>query len=391
MRGASVLAVLLLSASARAQEAPRDWLEREGVVTVALPGGVARLALDTGRVVSFSEHDGGVGVVASDLLVVGGGAATAAFDAAGALQWSVPGQWIRPVRAIDDLVVLRGVAGEREVVQAVEAVTGKVRWRKEVRRVLDGSEGALVLVEQPEGTLLALRPATGEPAWRWRVPAKGWITDVSPADSRVVVSYPGGTDVLDAVKGARLGRWKVPASGHVVGDLLVGRPGVIATGPVVVWSLPGGAERWRGPEPRVASGAPLLAPRLDGDQVLALEDGALRAHDLRTGALRWTTRLFDPPPGKRHGADLRLRDGVAYAADGDAVAAVELTTGRLVWRASRQGWGSVVTLPDALSVTVHGSPQLALVGDLVLYRISRERTVLAGLDAATGAIRWTKE
>lgn len=395
MRDLVVFALLALPAAA--QEPPSDWLESDGVLSLALPGGVARLHVDTGRVVKFHEHEGSgsVALVASGLLVIGGAGGPLAYDAAGTLRWSSAGTAAWPVRADGDLVLLRGPApgstAGREVAQALEAATGKVRWRKEVRKVFDRPGGRHLFVEQPEGTLLALRPATGEVAWRWRKQAKGWIDEVSPGDDRVVVALPGGSEVLDAAKGTRLARWSAPASGRVVGELLVGRQGIIASGPVVVWTLPAGAERWRGPEPRVAGGAVLLPPRVEGDQVLALEDGALRAHDLQTGAVRWTARVFDPPPGKRYGADLLVRGGMAWAAEGDAVAAIDLATGRVAWRVAREGWGSVVELPDALSVRIHGTPRLALAGGLLVHRTSRERTVLAGLDLATGEVRWTKE
>jgi quinoprotein glucose dehydrogenase len=166
--------------------------------------------------------------------------------------------------------------------------------------------GKLVLCT-PFNTVIALDPATGAEIWRHD---PGLVTDgVDPANGfncRGVTAWTDPAGPSDAPCAARV---FMGTNDHrlVALDLATGRPcaGFGENGVVTV--DPGMALRWPGEfqitsPPVVAGGAVIVGSAISDNVRVEAPSGAVRAFDVRTGALKW---MWDPieraDPARREG------------------------------------------------------------------------------------------
>lgn len=193
--------------------------------------------------------------------------------------------------------------GDGEVV-ALDAGTGRTRWRGEVAgRVLAGvaADERHAYVGTFEQEVHALDRATGKPAWTRKLSSEVLSLAALPRGRVAARTNDGRISLLAAADGA------------------------------VLWSLarPGPDLTLRG------ASRPLGA----ADRVLVgFDDGKLAAFDAATGLLHWETRLAFPS-GRTElermtdiDGELQLVDGVAYATVYHRQAgAVETVEGELLW------------------------------------------------------------
>jgi outer membrane protein assembly factor BamB len=165
-----------------------------------------------------------------------------------------------------------------------------------------------------------------------------------------------------------------------------------------------GARRWvarvDGPDSGTDEGR-AVAPTPDGALVVTAgyvaaggdQDIAVAAHDAATGDLRWSV-TYDLARGFDLGLGLAVAAGRAYVAglseapggDWDAtILALDAATGARAWATQLGGAGqqrahAVAVTPDGSFVVVAGLSEAAPGMAMLLT---------AGLDAATGAVRWT--
>jgi len=167
--------------------------------------------------------------------------------------------WTRPVPAtvegplaVDTVSVF--VATRDGAVRALEAETGRVRWRVDARAGVVAAGGGLVTVRNEDGTVWAMDAATGSDRWKAASGVRGSLPAVLYKDAVVVAGE--GLAVLDAATG--LPRWSAAEAR--------------ATSPPLAW----------------------------GPWLLVGEaDGALRCRDLVTGAVLWsykTAQALVAPP-----------------------------------------------------------------------------------------------
>ena len=100
------------------------------------------------------------------------------------------------------------VAAANGTVAALDAATGKRRWKTDVDTELSGGVGAggdLVLVGNTRGRVIAMESATGRELWRASVSSEVLAPPAADWDVVVVQTLDGKVTGLDAATGAR--RW----------------------------------------------------------------------------------------------------------------------------------------------------------------------------------------
>jgi outer membrane protein assembly factor BamB len=162
--------------------------------------------------------------------------------------------WTRPVPAtvegplaVDSISVF--VATRDGAVRALEADTGRVRWRVDARPGVIAAGGGLVTVRNEDGTVWAMDSGTGSDRWKAASGVRGSLPAVLYKDAVVVAGE--GLAVLEAATGQP--RWSAAEAR--------------ATSPPLAW----------------------------GPWLLVGEaDGALRCRDLVTGAVLWSYKTAHP-------------------------------------------------------------------------------------------------
>jgi outer membrane protein assembly factor BamB len=210
---------------------------------------------------------------------------------------------------------------------AVDATTGRVRWRAELGGGIDltptvGEDAVVVALRATRSSraaVVALDPGTGERRWRAESSVQA-PTAVTIADGVALVT---GLDVtveaLDLDSGVATWRSRSPLGGPAEGGVAVADGTVVSLdrrGLVTAATLAG--ERvWDFAINRpVARGAPVVV----GDSVLVpSEDGAVQAFDLESGDRRWRgVEGSGPARGIAVGEDVVvvLRAGASAGLDG---------------------------------------------------------------------------
>ena len=284
--------------------------------------------------------------------------------------------------ATDSMVYAKAFSGSpadrRYELVAVEASSGKQRWRQTVADQqwapgsFTGAGIVVVVAGKIAGTaaasIIGVDADTG--AERWRVPSNG-LAPIAHTDDTVVVGpamgAPGGVGGLDRRTGAR--RWMNGLRLEDHSGVGVGRAPTAASGNTVV--VPAGAEAvaldaaagnelWRAPQ--------LDHPSSTNDVVVGKARGNVTALDARTGAQLWSA------PGRPSYGDIWvLGDGAAYVSgERGGIVAYDLRTGAQRWN-----------LPALLGAEPWAS------ANGVLYA-GWERIVTA-LSTSDGQPRWTVE
>lgn len=295
------------------------------------------------------------------------------------------------------------------------------RWQYDAAWTIASSAavyGETVIVGDASGAVRALRVADGSVAWEFHSGGPVYSTPDVGGDRVVFGSTDGAVYALDAATGGLA--WKVGTSRPVVacpriadGMVFIGssdhvfRAIDLATGHSV-WSH-AGIEGFVETRPLVA----------DGKVVFGAWAGRLYALDEKTGQLAWTWQGDRPSPLYSPAAcwPVAANGRVFIVAPDRRMTALELTTGREVWRtdrwAVRESLGLsedgkrvyVRTTQDIVAAvsTVAGSPESAwetnagfgydinssmlVEKDGVVFYGTKNGLLLA-LDAATGAVKW---
>ncbi len=173
--------------------------------------------------------------------------------------------------------------------------------------------------------------------------------------------------------------WRVDTGGRVRGTPAVTETLAVVgndRGDLLAVDPKDGALRWKR-----SLGTPLSSPALHGDTVLVMgRDNLLRSFALKDGTPRWSTPLGAdlPMPGDPRLWDYwvcspTMAEGKVFVGSGDGgVYALNPETGKVLWRATTEGW-------------VRSTPAVV---DGLVYVGSYDGKVHA-LDAATGTSRWT--
>jgi outer membrane protein assembly factor BamB len=278
--------------------------------------------------------------------------------------------------------------GRDHEIIAVNASTGRLRWRVGTGGVGDAPLGSAIrvtesLVIAADGGIVAVDRVDGRPAWRFAPDgdAPGPYLGGTAHSHVYAGSLSGRLYALDATTG-RL-RWTARPAGRrpalvfapvVAGDRVVVAFAERAASGVSVFD-PKGRRLWRRQLPRaVASTGPAAVV---GDVVIvAGSDGTLQAWDLRTGRPRWRAAGVRTPAGPGPSLDIRP----LVAADTRVVAGS--STGRLTAYDARTGieaWS--YTPPEDMAVLrlrANASTVFAPYTDDSIHAI----------DAATGRMRW---
>jgi outer membrane protein assembly factor BamB len=254
--------------------------------------------------------------------------------------------------------------------RAWEAALGSLRHtRLTAARVADGH----IIVQDEDGGLTALDPATGLTRWFVRLPGplERW-----PAGGGGTLVLVAGGEVLvvDAASGRRLAHVEspdVPAGSPVSDGHLLFTPTLVGNR-LVATDLDLGVKRWE-----FRFGAPLDGPAmLLGEQarrtvIVATDDGVVHAIAAQPEAPR--TERWIARTGRLAGPAVSDGQRVFVATEDRSVLALDTGTGSTLWR----------YLPGE---TLTGGPVLS--GDTLV--VGTDARVVA-LDATTGAERWKRD
>lgn len=253
----------------------------------------------------------------------------------GELRWSVDlGAAVSSPTGINGLVVVGLTSGR---VAAVNRADGSVKWTRMVGGELLGgaafADGSL-LVASTTGAIEAIEPSTGVVRWQSRVDGRIARSPAVEGDVVVVPVEPGAIAALNANTGRTM--WQTEIAGG----------GGVGT-------------------PTIANDLVLAAAGLDD---AAPGERAIVALDLKSGAIvwRWSSKGYDRvySPAVSSGRAIVVDEGAG-------VTALDVYTGRDLWRVSR----------DA---PLEANASTA--GDSVLVVSNRGKA--ASLDVATGAVQW---
>ncbi len=207
---------------------------------------------------------------------------------------------------------------------AVDLRSGQVRWTSELATTLAPSVDAGLVVVAGDEVLSALDAATGRP--RWRVPMTGGFSAPPAASGGWVIGSPAGGDVL-AIRAA---------DGQVVWTQRLGasvrvRPVVTATGVyvsledgrVVALDVTTGTPRWE----RKLGGKPAELLVLDDRLFVGADDKFFYSLKTSNGDVRWKRRIGGRPAGAP-AVDARR---VCYVALDNILWALDRNNGGLKW------------------------------------------------------------
>jgi eukaryotic-like serine/threonine-protein kinase len=322
------------------------------------------------------------------------------FSGQGGLRWQVQTDGaVRSSPAVsgDRIYVGSGDGG----LYALDRQTGRRAWRFDAGGLVYGSPavaGGLVVCANLEGRVFAVDRSSGKLRWSFTsasplpfntTPAGGWDNLASSpvvVGTTVVIGTPDGLiRAVELSSGKSL--WEVKTGGRVRATPAV-KDGMVVVGSfdgrVYALDLKTGAERWVhrtvgdtldsskfGYDRRAVQSSAAIA---EGMVVVGSRDGALYGIDAVTGERRWRVTH----QGSWVIGSPAVRDGRAYvgSSDGHFFQAVELTSGKELWRLQTEA-------------NVLSSP--LLVGDALVvgtYRTDAAWGDLIALNPETGAVRW---
>jgi len=322
------------------------------------------------------------------------------FAGQGGLRWQVQTDGaVRSSPAVsgDRIYVGSGDGG----LYALDRQTGRQLWRFQAGGAVYASPavtGGVVVCANLEGRVFAVEQSSGKLRWSFNSgpalpfntnPAGGWDNLASSpvvVGTTVVIGTPDGLiRAVDLSDGKSL--WEVKTGGRVRATPAV-KDGLVVVGSfdgrVYAVDLMTGAERWVhrtvgdtldsskfGYDRRAVQSSAAIA---DGMVLVGSRDGGLYGLDAATGERRWRVTHN----GSWVLGSPAVRDGRVYigSSDGHFFQAVELTTGRELWRLQTEA-------------NVLSSP--LLVGDALVvgtYRTDAAWGDLIALNPETGALRW---
>ena len=304
----------------------------------------------------------------------------------GAVRWKLPTGGM-----IGKPVIANGViyfAPQDGYVYAVDAATGKLRWRFQ-RTVnisqtvgLDGYpalDGDTLYVASDGGAVYALDAQTGQQRWLFTLPQHGHMYAAPAAGNGLVyVSSAGGANTfyaLDEATGKVVWQLTEP-EGFDSYPLLAGKTvyaGANAYYQASLYALDAqtGKIRWQFQAPNLV----IARPALDGDHLfIGVTDSTVRAVNAQTGKAGWSAAIGDQltVAGIPTGAAPVVADGVVYAGGQNAlVEALDEASGAVKWRQTVDG-------------PVDSAPAVA---DGAVYATTENGSVYA-FRASDGALSW---
>lgn len=329
-------------------------------------------------------------VVTSDRATVAGTRSITAYALPGAARlWQVPLPLSGALRGVGEVAGQMLISTQPELQEQVETVsireaTGEIRWRR--RALFEGVTpgGEVLLWTSPDGTpaastgrevLQAVDPVTGAIEWSYRVPTGGWLSYRYSGQrvTHVVTLLPSGTvEVRDVDNAGVLAAAdllparppNIPASYvQFAGDLMLVREGPTA----VAYGVDRLDRRWSAP---IELAREYVTPGC-GDKLCAVAHmGGVRVIDPATGHVLWAdpTRAFISRAGDFFIGEQRAHDGLTE------LTVLDPGTGREL---SRLGDWRVISPP-------------AGDGRLIAMRtdLTTSRAWLARVDPATGGARF---
>jgi hypothetical protein len=231
--------------------------------------------------------------------------------------WGFEGRdyFVASPAVVGDVAIFAGGDG---IVYAVDAATGRVRWRHETGTRLRSSPAAAdgtIVLGGIDGAVYAINLADGTRRWRHETEGASLSSEEAGFDRRTIQSSPAIADGLVFV-GSR--------DAHVY-----------------ALDLATGERRWRtGDPPPWIITSPAVA---DGRVFAGSSDGRfVQALDARTGRELWRARV----PSNVF-ASPSLADSTVYAADVDGtLVALDVATGRERWRTMLGAGGYSTPTPD---------------------------------------------
>jgi len=271
-------------------------------------------------------------------------------------------RWLRGEQALNFEAVSAdhetAVLSARRGLFAVELADGTIRWTFEERGVEDFVElGDELLVRGPAGELHALVRLDGRR--RWTAPAGTCARGVllralryaaAGRDHLVVVSASGRVCALDAATGRPLGTLDV-GHGELVGAIGFGELCAVVSDDGFAYGVEAATSRlrWRcrlgtGTTEHATCAAGQLVT-IDVDRVADVS--CLAAVDLRTGRLRWRATVPGRPLGPAHVLDGDLILAQTHA-DQTLIVAIDHAAGHPRWQHTVEGAGAgLLVWPDA--------------------------------------------
>jgi outer membrane protein assembly factor BamB len=240
-------------------------------------------------------------------------------------------------------------------VWALDTATGKLVWSFHADGAIDGSitvSGDLAYFGTANGNLYALSVHSGGFVWGGQTRQRSGMSTPAVGGGLVVV---GGPNCTLAALSADTGRevWA-----HLTDMPLI----------------PSQPDSPRSPGPLHSS--PLIV-----DDVVYVCDGRLLAIDLASGDLRWRSSALASST-----SSAAMADGLVYAAELDAVCAVEPSSGQVRWRTNVPDAHLLWSTPAVADGSVVVCAREQLPGGPLGIRLGGG--VVAALDAVTGALRW---
>jgi outer membrane protein assembly factor BamB len=285
--------------------------------------------------------------------------AVIALDAGtGAKIWSTPISWASKLSAGDgprstptvtrDAVFALGGNGD---LACLETASGKVRWRKNIMEKFGGRvpgwgvcESVLVdgdnVICTPggdKGTIVALKAATGEVAWKSVVPQKDGAGYASAAIADV-----GGVK-------------------HYVQFTAAGTVGVRASDGDFLWREDSAAN------PTANCSSPLVVNDLVFSASAYGQGGALvklKADDSTVKA----ERVYHTDKMKNHHGDMVIVDGLVFGSDDAIFTCLELESGKVKWQNRSVGKGAVTFADGCIYLRSEGGPVALIEANGDAYR-----------------------
>ncbi|MFC0531099.1 outer membrane protein assembly factor BamB family protein [Phytohabitans kaempferiae] len=329
-------------------------------------------------------------VVTSDRTELAGPRTITAYGLPDATRlWEAPLPLVGALRGVGATAGQMLISTQPELLEQVESLsikedTGQIMWRR--RALFEGVtpvRGHVLLWTSPDGTptastgrevLEAVDPVTGAVRWSYRVPTGAWLSYryVSQAPTHVVTLLPSGrVEVRDAEDGQVLTAAdllparppEVPASYvQFAGDLLLVRGGPTVT----AYGLERLDRRWTA---TIDLATEYVAPTCGETLCVVSHIGGVRVVDPATGRVLWSdpARTFVRRAGDLLVAEVRGRDGLTD------LSVLDPRTGQQL---NELGQWALIAPPGD--------------GDLLAMRtdLATSRAWLARIDPATGAVHF---
>jgi outer membrane protein assembly factor BamB len=296
--------------------------------------------------------------------------------------------------------------GSEGGIVALDARTGEKLWERRTGVSVHGAPAVaqgIVVFASADGVVHAADAATGAPLWDTDLAIhvsdlNAWLYAAPTiAGDAVYIGIERNFAALDLTSGAPLWTvdpdqkiWAITLASAAVADgvgvAVIGR----GEGGVFAWDPRDGHELWRIPPP--LSTSINASPIVDGDMVYLVNVlSEVVAVDAASGALRWSTQLYDVGGidwGLGPTATPALADGrLIVPTPRNYLYALDATTGDELWRVAA-GDSLVSPLPYKVDARAFTAP--AVITGNVVWAGAADG-VLRAIDARSGEVTWSSD